>query len=160
VLSGQHAHCRERMAGLNAANLLQEAPSLGDFVKLWVDYEFDLYATRAGRQYLTLMLRLASEREVDVDVRRTLNCSELIVINGFRRANPGLPEHALQDAWRMSSAALYASLTAQEHTDGTALLRRDDPRSNTVAFLVGGLDARWLYRPVRAAVDVAGARPH
>ena len=144
VVKGQHEHCQLRLASLKAVLAPAAAFVFEDFVALWANYEFDLYATREGRQYLTLMLKLAGDSEVDVELRRNINCSEALVVQAFARAHPSLDEQALRGAWFIASGALYAAVTSADEMRGhgasgaTAALR-----SRVIAFLVDGLRAYW-----------------
>ena len=144
VIKGQHEHCQIRLARLKALLAPAAAFSFDDFVALWANYEFDLYATREGRQYLTLMLKLSADSEVDVELRRNLNCSESLVLQAFARAHPSLDEAALRGAWFIASGALYAAVTSVDEMDelgepdSTAAARQ-----RTIAFLANGLQAYW-----------------
>ena len=144
VVKGQHENCHLRLAGLKA--LL--APASGfvfeDFMALWANYEFDLYATREGRQYLALMLRLSRDGEIDGELRRNLNCSESLVVQAFTRARPSLGEDVLRGGWFVASAALYAAVTsAEEFDDPGASGTPADARTRTIALLVDGLHGYW-----------------
>ena len=144
VVKGQHEHCQSRLTRLKAVLTPAAAFSFEDFVALWANYEFDLYATREGRQYLTLMLKLSADSEVDVELRRNLNCSESLVLQAFARAHPSLDEAALRGAWFIASGALYAAVTSVDEMDelgepdSTAAARQ-----RTIAFLANGLQAYW-----------------
>jgi AcrR family transcriptional regulator len=144
VVEGQHAACRKRMTALVEATALAHALPLRDFVERWVSFEFDLHATPQGKLYLMLMLRLIADQAVDVEVRRTLNCSEASVIKGFRRARPEVSTAALHAGWRLASAGLYALLTAAGERD-PALEDASEGvlRTQAAAFVTSGLEAAW-----------------
>ena len=140
VVKEQDALCQQRLAGLKA---ILETPAiflLEDFIAAWAHYEFDLYETCEGRSYLTLMLRLQADREVEEDVRSTLNCSEATIMRGFQRAWPDLDDRALARVWRMASSALYATVIGVDEVppadrpQEAALARR-----RAIAFLLEGL---------------------
>ena len=139
VIKEQHDVCQKHLSPLKTL-LGRPGFEVEDFVTAWADYEFDLNATRSGRQYLTLMLRLQADREVDEVLRRTLNCSESTVMQGFARAWPTLDEAALTGVWRMASSALYAAVMSVDEgrgigmTDSTLVVRR-----RAIAFLLNGL---------------------
>lgn len=142
VVKGQHENCHKRMVGLKAL-LERAAPfDFDEFLAVWANYEFDLYATRQGRQYLKLMLRLSADDEVDAELRRHLNCSEALVLEAFARALPSLDDPALRGGWRMASGALYAAVTGADDAPDAG-----DPgaatalRARAIAFLVDGLQA-------------------
>ena len=143
VIKGQHEHCQLRLASLKAllAPAAASAFAFEDFVAQWANYEFDLYATREGRQYLTLMLKLAGDSEVDVELRRNINCSESLVVQAFARAHPSLDEPALRGAWFIASGALYAAVTSADEMGGHGTSVA--PRARVIAFLVDGLRAYW-----------------
>ncbi len=139
VIKEQRDACQKQLTPLKTL-LARPGFDVEEFVIAWADYEFDLHATRSGRQYLTLMLRLQVDREVDEDVRSTLNCSEATVMQGLARAWPGLDELALTGVWRMSSSALYAAVTRADEareigTSETSLAAR----RRAIAFLLHGL---------------------
>jgi len=144
VIKGQHENCHKRLAGLKALLASAGTFDFEQFLAVWVNYEFDLYATRQGRQYLKLMLRLSTDDEVDAQLRRHLNCSEALVLEAFARALPSLDEPALRGGWRMASAALYAAVTsAGDAQDAGAPDPTTAPRARAIAFLVDGLHALW-----------------
>ena len=145
VVKGQHANCQARMAGLKAALAVASAFVLEDFVALWANYEFDLYATREGRQYLTLMLKLSGDGGVDRELRRNLNCSEALMIQAFTRARPSLDEDSLRGSWFVASGALYAAVTSADDLDRPDTTTR--MRTRAIAFLAGGLRAYWSDGP-------------
>jgi AcrR family transcriptional regulator len=141
VVKQHDGFCQERLTGLRAQLQRADGISVDDFITTWAHYEFDLYATRSGRRYLTLMLRLQADREVDDDVRGTLNCAEVTVMKGFARAWPSMDEAALRGVWRMTSTALYAAITGDgdasaEGAPGAAAAQR-----RAIAFLLHGLHA-------------------
>lgn len=139
VIREQHDNCQKRLAPLKAM-LARPGFVFEEFVSAWAHYEFDLYATRPGRQYLTLMLRVQAEREVDDDVRRTLNCSEATMTQGFARAWPALDESVRSNAWRMASSALYATVVGAD--EDRELGSPDAPlvvRHRAIAFLLDGV---------------------
>jgi AcrR family transcriptional regulator len=143
VVSAHHEACLRRIAGLEAiVRSTGRRLDLDRLIDEWVDYEFDLYRTREGKHYLRLMLKLAQDEEVDPTVRRGLNCSESIIVQGFNSARPGLSEEAASGAWLLTSAALYAALLGAD-----ALLEKLpssevlDLRGLTSKFLLGGLEA-------------------
>ncbi len=148
VVKGQHENCHARMAGLKAALAVTSTFLLEDFVALWANYEFDLYASREGRQYLTLMLKLSGDGEVDRELRRNLNCSQALVMQAFARARPSLDEDSLRGGWFVASGALYAAVTS---IDELGDLNRPDTvilvRARAIAFMVGGLRACWSDGP-------------
>ncbi len=152
VVKGQHEHCHARMAGLKASLASAPAFTFDDFVAQWVNYEFDLYATREGRHYLALMLKLSGDGEVDPELRRSLNCSETLVIQAFTRARPKLDQAALRGGWLVASGALYAAVTrADELRDPDAPGNAASGRTCTIAFLIDGLHAYWRDVPRLAA---------
>lgn len=141
VIKAQHDHCQKQLAPLRA-QLNRPGFAIEEFVAAWAGYEFDLNATRSGRQYLALMLRLQADGEIDESVRRTLNCSEPIVLQGLARAWPALSEAARRSVWRMSSSALYASVTDTE--EAREIGAADSPlvaRERAVSFMLHGLRA-------------------
>ncbi len=139
VIKEQHDACQKQLTPLKTL-LARPGFDVEEFVIAWADYEFDLHATRSGRQYLTLMLRLQVDREVDEDVRSTLNCSEATVMQGFARAWPGLDELALTGVWRMSSSALYAAVTRADETREIGTSETSlAARRRAIAFLLHGL---------------------
>ena len=151
VVRGQHEHCHVRLAGLKALLAPASTFVFEDFLTLWANYEFDLYATREGRQYLALMLRLSRDGEIDVELRRSLNCSESLVVQAFTRARPSLTDEVLRGGWFVASAALYAAVTCADDLDdpgrsGTTAAAR----TRTIAFLVDGLQGYWRDSPLRA----------
>jgi AcrR family transcriptional regulator len=148
VIKGQHEDCHARLAGLRA--LLAPASSFvfEDFVALWANYEFDLYATRGGRQYLALMLKLSGDGELDRELRRSLNCSEALVVQAFTRARPSLAEDVLRGGWFVASGALYAAVTsADEISDLGKPGTTTGARARTIALLVDGLHGYWRDAP-------------
>ena len=148
VVKGLHEHCHVRLAGLKALLAPASAFVFEDFVALWANYEFDLHATREGRQYLGLMLKLSGDGEVDAELRRGLNCSEALVLQAFARARPSLPEDVLRGGWFVASAALYAAVTsADEVGDLGASGATTATRVRTIALLVDGLSAYWRDVP-------------
>ncbi len=148
VIKGQHENCQLRLARLKASLAPASAFRLEDFVALWANYEFDLYATREGRQYLALMLKLSGDSEVDGELRRNLNCSKALVVEAFARARPGLDEDALCGAWNVASGALYAAVTsADEMRDLSETASTTVARKRTIAFLVEGLRGYWGEAP-------------
>ena len=148
VIKGQHAHCQIRLARLKALLAPASTFQFEAFVALWANYEFDLYATREGRQYLALMLKLSGDSEVDAELRRNLNCSESLVVQAFGRAHPSIDDDALRGAWFVASGALYAAVTS---IDELGDLNRPDTvilvRARAIAFMVGGLRACWSDGP-------------
>jgi AcrR family transcriptional regulator len=146
VLSHQHERCHERMAGLRSALESSSGFSLDDFVGRWVNFEFDLYMTAEGRQYLELMLRLSTDAEVESLRRRDLDCSQSLVVKAFARARPGLDERVFKAGWSLASAALYASIvhegaTAAAEPAGSDAASRG--RRRVITFLVEGLKGCW-----------------
>ncbi len=139
VIKEQHDVCQKHLTPLKTL-LGRSGFEVDEFVTAWADYEFDLNATRSGRQYLTLMLRLQADREVDEALRRTLNCSEATVMLGLARAWPALDEAAIASVWRMASSALYAAVMSADEgrgiglSDSTLAVRR-----RAIAFLLHGL---------------------
>ncbi len=141
VVKGQEELCEQRLAGLKAMLAQPSELNLDEFIAAWANYEFDLYETREGKRYLTLMLRLQADREVSDEVRKTLNCSEATVLRGFQRAWPDLDRQALARVWRMASSALYAAVTSiddvpDEQRSQEAILAR----RRVIAFLLNGLN--------------------
>jgi AcrR family transcriptional regulator len=139
VVKAQHDSCQKRLATLKTL-LSRPTFELEQFISAWANYEFDLFATRSGRQYLTLMLRLQADREVDDPVRRTLNCAEPTIVQGFLRAWPSLDEASRIAVWRMASSALYAAVTmvdegGQDEPPASAQAMRE----RAIAFLLDGL---------------------
>ena len=146
VVAQQHEHCRKRLSGLKTM-IAQPEFGIESFIALWANYEFDLYATREGRHYLNLMLRLQADREIDEELRRTLNCSEASVVQGFRRAWPELDEDELRVVWLMASTALYAAVTSlDELPDGERQAASEAVRRRASAFLLDGLHAAAAAR--------------
>ncbi len=144
VVKGQHEHCHARLAGLKASLTPASAFVFEEFVALWANYEFDLYATREGRQYLTLMLKLSGDGEIDRELRRSLNCSEALVMQAFARARPSLGEDVLRGAWFAASGALYAAVTsAGEDGDLGSPGTNSAVCTRTIALLVQGLHGYW-----------------
>lgn len=144
VVESQHTACRKRMTVLVGATHLAEPLSLAEFVERWVAFEFDLHATPEGKQYLMLMLRLVADQAVDVSVRRTINCSQSTVIEGFRRARPDVTPAAMHAGWQLASAGLYALLTAAGEHDPSLEDAADGVlRAQAAAFVTGGLEAQW-----------------
>ena len=139
VVRQHDGFCHERLAGLRAQLQRADDISVDDFITTWAHYEFDLYATPAGRRYLALMLRLQADREVDDDVRATLNCAEATVRQGFARAWPSLDEATLRGVWRMTSTALYAAITDDDGAEAASA--RTTARRRAIAFLLHGLHA-------------------
>jgi AcrR family transcriptional regulator len=140
VVSSHHEACLRRIVGLEAIVLSTDRRiGLDRLIDEWVNYEFDLYRTREGKHYLRLMLKLAQDEEVDPTVRRGLNCSESIILQGFTGARPGLSEEAASAGWLLTSAALYAALL------GADMLLEELPlfelRGLTSKFLLSGLEA-------------------
>ncbi|MFL6698885.1 MAG: hypothetical protein ACJ8GJ_17105 [Vitreoscilla sp.] len=144
MIKGQHEHCQQRLAGLRELLTPVSAFDLNQFIAVWANYEFDLYATRDGRQYLMLMLKLSADEEVDAELRRHLNCSEVLVVQAFARERPSLDAQALRGGWFMASGALYAAIVSAEETQ-----EPDDPASATlsrvraISFLIEGLRGYW-----------------
>ena len=148
VIKGQHEHCQIRLARLKALLAPASTFQFEAFVALWANYEFDLYATREGRQYLTLMLKLSGDSEVDAELRRNLNCSESLVVQAFGRAHPSLDDAALRGAWFVASGALYAAITSADETGDLSESGTTTPaRTRAIAFLVDGLQAYWREVP-------------
>lgn len=144
VVESLHVTCRQRMKALTATKDLPLALSLADFIDRWVGFEFDQHATRDGRQYLMLMLRLSADLAVDSELRRTLNCAESVVMNGLRRARPQVSADSLRTGWQMASAALYSVMAAASVPDVAFEETPDDVlRNRATAFVVGGLEAAW-----------------
>jgi len=139
VIRAQHDTCQRQLAPLKA-QLTRPGFTIEEFVAAWCSYEFDLNTTRAGRQYLALMLRLQADREVDESMRRTLNCSESTVLQGFARAWPELGELARAGLWRMASGALYAAVMSAEEVREIGLPESPQAaQSRAIAFLLHGL---------------------
>ena len=148
VVKGLHEHCHTRLAGLKALLAPASAFVFEDFVALWANYEFDLHATREGRQYLALMLRLSGDGEIDAELRRGLNCSEALVLQAFVRARPSLSQEVSRGGWFAASAALYAAVTSDDEVgDHTASGTTSAMRTRTIALLVDGLHAYWRDVP-------------
>ena len=148
VVAGQHEHCHVRLAGLKALLAPTSTFVLEDFLALWANYEFDLHATREGRQYLALMLRLSRDGEIDAELRRDLNCSEALVLQAFTRARPSLSEGVLRGGWFVASAALYAAVTSADEVDELgASGTTSTTRARTIALLGDGLRAYWRDVP-------------
>jgi AcrR family transcriptional regulator len=144
VVNGERANCRQRIAAFAAASSLAAPLGLAAFVACWVGFEFDLHATHQGRRYLTLMLRLPTDPEVDGEMRHTLDCSEAVVLRGLARARPGLATSALRGGWHMASAALHSAVIAADEADGEdGFVSPAQARLRAVAFLVAGLEACW-----------------
>lgn len=140
VIKQQQDYCQQRLLGLKAVLARPSGFVLDDFIVAWAHYEFDLYQTREGQRYLTLMLRLQADREVDDQARRTLNCSESTVVQGFERAWPDLNRQALSRVWQMASSALYAAvITIDEVPESERPNEASIARRRVVAFLVDGL---------------------
>ena len=141
VVKAQEDLCQQRLAGLKAMLAQPAELDLEKFIAAWAHYEFDLYDTREGKRYLTLMLRLQADREVNDDLRKTLNCSESTVLRGFQRAWPGLDRPALARVWRMASSALYAAVTSiEEVPDAQRPQEAILARRRVIAFLLNGLN--------------------
>lgn len=141
VVKGQQELCQQRLAGLKAMLAQPSAWHLDEFIAAWANYEFDLYETREGKRYLTLMLRLQVDREVSDELRNTLNCSESTVLRGFQRAWPGLDQQALARVWRMASSALYAAVTSVDDVpDAQRAQESILARRRVIAFLLNGLN--------------------
>lgn len=144
MIKGQHDHCQKRLAGLRTLLTPASAFDLNQFIAVWANYEFDLYATREGRQYLMLMLKLSADDQIDMELRRHLNCSEVLVVQAFARERPSLDVQALRGGWFVASGALYAAITSAEETQDL-----DDSASTTlsrvraIAFLLEGLRGYW-----------------
>ena len=156
VIKEQHENCHKRLVGLKALLTPATTFDFEHFLAVWVNYEFDLYATRQGRQYLKLMLRLSADDEVDAQLRRHLNCSEALVLDAFARALPSLDEPALRGGWRMASGALYAAVTCTDDAhDPCEAGSTTATRTGVIAFLVEGLNA---YRKAGAASHAAMAK--
>lgn len=154
VIKGQHENCHKRIVGLKALLTRTSTFDFDEFLAVWANYEFDLYATREGRQYLKLMLRLSADDEVDAELRRHLNCSEALVLEAFAREMPSLDEHTLRGGWHIASGALYAAITSADdaHHPGEPG-STNSLRHRAIAFLVDGLRAYWrVDRAASAAV--------
>jgi len=144
VLQAQHHSCAKRLAGLRASVEAASTLDLDDFVARWANYEFDLYTTPQGRLYLQLMMRLSMEAEVESQRRRDLDCAQVLVVEAFGRARPGLDAQALQAGWSLASAALYTAIVhADEGTPPEGVTASTPERRRTIAFLVEGLKGCW-----------------
>lgn len=159
VVDSMQSTCRGRLRGLSATKDLALPLPLADFIERWVGFEFDQHATRNGRQYLMLMLRLSADAAVDIEMRRTLNCAEPVVMIGLRRARPRVSAASLRTGWQMASAALYSVMMATSMPD-VAFEEVPDAvlRLRATAFVVGGLEAAWAL-PDDDTVDDAEASP-
>ncbi len=153
MVKEQHENCHRRLVGLRAGLASADAFDFDDFIARWAHYEFDLYATREGRQTVSLMLRLSADVDVDAGLRRALNCSEPVVMQAFVRAQPALGADVLRGGWLAASGALYAAVTNVDETDE---LGRPSAlpaaRTRAIAFLIDGLSGYWRDAPRRAAV--------
>ncbi len=151
VVKQQHDHCHRRLAGLKALLAKGGAFDVDAFIAMWVNYEFDLYETREGRQYIALMLRLSTDSNVDAALRRDLNCSEALVLQALARARPGLAEGALRGGWFVASGGLYAAVVNSEEVDALDPAGGTSPaRLRTIAFVAEGLRAYWRAAPAPA----------
>ena len=139
VVEHQVHFCEKRLVGLKSLLDPRATFNLDEFIKAWAEYEFDLSATRTGRNYLTLMLRLQADREVDQDVRSSLNCAESTIRKGFQRAWPSLDELAIRDVWQMTSSALYAAVVDSEDGMEQKVTPPETARCRVVSFLLHGL---------------------
>jgi len=152
VLQQQHQSCDKRLQGLRDALATTPEIGLAEFVERWANYEFDLYSTPDGRLYLSLLLRLSTETEVDAQRRRDLDCSQALVMKAFARARPDLSQETLLNGWLLSSAALYAAIVrADEEAGGDMDAGKSDARRRVVAFLLAGLEGAWQAEPSEAA---------
>lgn len=144
VLQAQHQSCAKRLAGLRNSVEATSTLDLDDFVARWTNYEFDLYTTPQGRLYLQLMMRLSMEAEVESQRRRDLDCAQVLVVEAFERARPGLDAEARQAGWSLASAALYAAIVhADEGTPAEGVTTSTPERRRTIGFLVEGLKGCW-----------------
>ena len=111
VVDNHHAVCKDRMVALREIVIGDDGPiPMATFVAEWVRYEYDLYTSPQGEHYLVLMLKLANEAEIDVSIRRRLNCSEAVVLRGFERAAPGTTKECRLSAFSAASSALHAGI--------------------------------------------------
>jgi len=148
VIKGQHEHCHRRLVGLKALLAQAAGFDLDDFIALWANYEFDLYATREGQQCVALMLRLSADGEVGATLRRDLNCSETLVTQAFVRARPALAQDALRGGWCVASGALYAAVTSSEEVEDLSVSGSTTAaRTRAIGFLIEGLRGYWRDAP-------------
>ncbi len=129
VVDAHRNACERKIAPLRASLMALDGSLTSQrLISEWVDYEFELSATRQGRHGLNMVLRLAADLEVDPEVRKNINCSERVVMTALQRLQPMLDEHQARRTWCLASAALYA-----------AVLNLDDSR-------IAGDDSELLYR--------------
>ena len=134
--------CLRRLADLDASIRSPARPlDLARLVDEWVEHEFGLHRTREDKHYLRLMLKLAEDEDVAPDVRRDLNCSRAIVVQGLHLACPGASTQAIEDTWLLASHALYAALLDADEQVEDQTRTAAGLQTMTVDFLRGGIAA-------------------
>jgi len=147
VVAQQQASCELRLVTLRS-ELATEALDFDHLAQAWADYEFAQHATREGKLYLNVMMRLQADNDVSEAIRRTLNSSESVVSNGLRRARPSLDDVSCKELWQIASAGLYAAVVSLDQLrEFSSLEAIASLRRRAVAFLVSGLHAYSAVAP-------------
>jgi AcrR family transcriptional regulator len=143
VVARHHEVCRQRMAALRTALHCEQRPaSLAELAATWVDFEFDLYASDEGRDYLLLLIKLLGDDHVAPGIRQALDCSEPVVIAALARAIPGSTAAPRARAFVVARGALHAALI--ECTISMEAGARDEVRAASdfvTSFVRAGLSA-------------------
>jgi AcrR family transcriptional regulator len=143
VVDHHHDVCRSRLGALRERlTSEQDRLSREQVVEEWVRYEYELYGTSDGEQYLRLMLKLADEPEVGEPLRRKLDCSEAVMLRAFALAFPASSHERRMQAFRSASSALHTGIkdfaeSALPEDDAP----RQDARDFSVRFILGGIGA-------------------
>jgi AcrR family transcriptional regulator len=141
VVAQQQASCERRLVSLRS-ELATEALDFDHLAQAWADYEFAQHATREGKLYLGVMMRLQADNEVSEAIRRTLNSSEAVVSRGLQRARPSLDEVSCKELWQIASAGLYAAVVSlDQRREFSSQETMASLRGRAVAFLASGLHA-------------------
>jgi len=111
VVARHHEVCKQRMAALRTALHREQRPaSLAELAATWIDFEFDLYDSDDGRDYLLLLIKLLSDEHVAPGIRQALDCSEPVVMAALARAVPGTTAPQRARAFVVARGALHAAL--------------------------------------------------
>ncbi len=111
VVARHHDACKQRMAGFRTA--LQRAhqpPSLAGVATAWVQHEFELYASDAGREYLLFLIKLMADQTVGSGIRQTLDCSEPVVVHALAQVAPRATAAERRRAFIVARGALHAAM--------------------------------------------------
>ena len=158
VVKGQEELCEQRLAGLKAMLAQPSALNLDEFIAAWANYEFDLYETREGKRYLTLMKEGGETPEAQQEIQNVVSASvefqkaEICLRKNDLVQAEELARHAVQmDPNQAEYIALLAWVESMKDSSAEATqMIGPSPVSTVTAHASSGIDRATSANGFRA----------